>query len=64
MNKPSSTITAAAIAGIAASTLLLIIKIAWPAIYVQIPPEYQGYLITAIAVGIGYRKKENVLPIA
>ena len=63
MNQPSSTITAAGIAGITASTLLLIVKIAWPDVYVQIPASYQGYLITAIMVGIGYCKKENVLPL-
>lgn len=64
MEQPSSTITAAALAGFAASTLLLILKIKWPAIYVQIPPEWQGYLVGVIMVGFGYLKKENVLPIA
>jgi len=61
MNKPSSTIQAAGLAGFAAATLLLIIKLAWPAIYVQIPPEYHGYLVVAISAGWGYLKKENVL---
>ena len=64
MNRPSSTITAAGIAGFAAATALLIVKLTWPAIYVQIPPTYQGYLVTVIMIGIGYFKKENVLPIA
>lgn len=61
MNKPSSTITAAGIAGIIASTVLLIVKIAWPDIHAQIPAEYQGYLITALMIGFGYFKKETVL---
>jgi hypothetical protein len=61
MNKPSSTIQAAGISGFLAATALLIIKLAWPEIYVQIPPEYQGYLVTAIMIGFGYFKKENVL---
>ena len=64
MNAPSSTITAAALSGFAASTVLLTVKIVWPAIYVQIPPEYQGYLVGAIMCAFGYFKKENVLPIA
>ncbi len=61
MNKPSSTIQAAGIAGFVASTALLIVKIAWPDIYVQVPAEYQGYLVTVLMVGFGYFKKENVL---
>ena len=64
MNQPSSTITAAAIAGFIAATILLIVKITWPEIYIQIPPEYQGYMVAAIAILIGYLKKENILPIA
>jgi hypothetical protein len=63
VNKPSSTITAAGVAGFAASTLLLIVKIVWPDIYVQIPDDYKGYLITTFVVIIGYYKKENVLPL-
>lgn len=61
MNKPSSTITAAGLSGFIAATLLLIIKLAWPAIYVQIPPDYHGYLVAGIMVAFGYFKKENVL---
>jgi len=61
MNKPSSTITAAGISGFLAASILLAVKITLPDIYVQIPPEYQGYLVTAIMVGFGYFKKENVL---
>lgn len=61
MSRPSSTIQAAGIAGFLASSLLLAVKLIWPDIYVQIPPEYQGYLVTAIVTVIGYKKKENVL---
>jgi hypothetical protein len=63
LSKPSSTIQAAGIAGFIAASLLLVVKLAWPQIYVQIPPEYQGYLVTAIMIGFGYFKKENVLPL-
>lgn len=63
LTKPSSTIQAAGIAGFLASTFLLTIKIMWPDIYVQIPAEYQGYLVTFIIIMIGYFKKENVLPV-
>ena len=61
MNKPSSTIQAAGIAGFIGATILLVVKIFWPNTYLLIPPEYQGYLVAAIAAGIGYAKKENVL---
>jgi len=61
MNKPSSTIQATAIAAFAASSLLLLVKIFAVEVYVQIPAAYHGYLVGAIAVGIGYIKKENVL---
>jgi len=61
MNKPSSTIQAAGIAGFIAATILLVVKITSPEMYAQVPPEYQAYLITAISIGIGYLKKENVL---
>jgi len=61
MNKPSSTITATAIAGFLAATFLLIVKIAWPDIYVQIPDTYRAHLVVAFAVIVGYFKKEKVL---
>ena len=63
MNKPSSTIQAAGIAGFIASSALLLVKIFAPEIYVQIPPEYQGHLVTMIVIAAGYLKKENVLPL-
>ena len=60
MNKPSSTAQAAGIAPLIASTALLAIKIIWPDIYAQIPPEYQGYLISGIAFWFAWRQRENV----
>ena len=63
MKQPSSTITATAIAGFLAATLLLLIKINWPDIYAQIPDTYRAHLVVAFACVIGYFKKENVLPL-
>ena len=61
MNKPSSTIQAAGVYAFIAATIMLVIKLAWPEIYVQIPSEYQGYLIGVIPFVGGYFQKENVL---
>lgn len=61
MNRPSSTITAAGIAGFFAATILTLLKIFTPEIYTQIPADYQGHLIVAITCVIGYFKKEKVL---
>ena len=63
MNRPSSTITATAIAGFCAATVLLFIKIKWPEIYDQIPDTYRSHLVVAFACVIGYFKKEKVLPV-
>jgi len=63
MNAPSSTIKAAGLAGFLAATALLIVKLLWPEIYAQIPPEYHGYLVAGIMAAFGYFKKENVLPL-
>lgn len=62
-NQPSSTITATAIAGFLAATMLLVVKIVWPDIYAQIPDTYRAHLVVAFSVVIGYFKKENVLPL-
>ena len=63
MKQPSSTISAAAIAAFIGSTSLLVVKLVWPDIYVQVPPEYQGYLVGALSAAFGYIKKENVLDV-
>ena len=60
MSKPSSTAQAAGISAFIASTILLVIKIAWPEIYAQIPVDYQGHLIAAVAFFFAWRKRENV----
>ena len=67
MNRPSSTITAAGIAGMSASMLFLGLAIFAPDIY-QRASAYPGaeatiagFITTMVAVVIGYRKKENVL---
>lgn len=61
LNKPSSTIQAAGLAGFLASSLLLVVKLIWPDIYVEIPANYHGYLVTGITVMFGYFKRETVL---
>jgi len=61
MNAPSSTIKAAGISGFLAATVLLIVKIVWPEVHSQIPPDYHGYLVVGIMVVFGYFKKEKVL---
>lgn len=61
MNKPSSTIQAAAISGFIVATILLIIKAKAPAFYLMIPPDYQAHLVLAVAAVVGYFKKENVI---
>ncbi len=63
MNKPSSTITAAGVAGFLAATTLLVIKITAPEIYTMIPEDYRMHMVVAFTVAIGYFKKENVLSV-
>ncbi len=61
MNRPSSTITFAALAGMAVSLL-------WQLVETFTDIEVSAGLIAAstvfVAAAIGYYKKENVLPIA
>lgn len=63
MNKPSSTITAAAVYGFIAATMLTICAVAWPEYYDRIPAGFEGHLVIGIGVIAGYFKKENVLPL-
>ena len=76
MNKPSSTITAAGVGGLVAGVPLGmymggiitgLINLYWPAVYEAIntvtdfEAAVSGIVTVAIATGIGYKKKENVL---
>jgi len=65
MNKPSSTITAAAAAGMITGLLLIALAAIFPEIYsrIQLYAGAEAHLTGAIMVIIGYLKKENVLPL-
>lgn len=63
MNRPSSTITAAGIGGMIAGMMMMAMALAWPEGYerLRVYPGAEAHLATAIAVAVGYFKKENVL---
>ena len=63
MNKPSSTIQAAAISGGLASLAFGMFAIFAPELYARVPPGMEAGTAVLIDVVIGWRKKENVLPI-
>ena len=64
MNRPSSTITAAAVYGFIAATLLTTLAVFAPEYYGRIPAGFEGHLVIGVGTVAGYLKKENVLPIA
>jgi len=61
MNKPSSTITAAAVYGFIAASMLTICAVVWPEYYARIPAGFEGHLVIGIGTVAGYFKKETVL---
>ena len=61
MNKPSSTITAAALGGGLASVGFGVFAIVSPESYALVPPGMEAGTAVLIGAGIGYFKKERVL---
>ena len=61
MNKPSSTIQAAAISGGIASLLFGLFAVFLPEYYVRVPPGMEAGTAVLIGIAVGYFKKENVL---
>ena len=61
MNKPSSTITAAAIGGAIASVMFGVFSIADPIHYALVPAGMEAGAAVLIASVFGYFKKEKVL---
>lgn len=61
MNKPSSTIQAAAIAGALAAVAFGFFAAFAPEMYARVPAGMEAGTAVLIGVAIGYFKKENVL---
>lgn len=61
MNKPSSTIQAAAISGGIASLAFGLFAVFAPELYSRVPPGMEAGTAVLIGVAIGYFKKENVI---
>jgi hypothetical protein len=61
MNKPSSTITAAAISGAIAAVAFGVLSVFGPEYYARVPAGMEAGVSVLVAVAFGYFKKENVL---
>ena len=63
MNKPSSTISAAVLAGGITSVLVGAASVFAHDVYLLVPPGMEAGTAVVIGGTIGYFKKENVLPV-
>lgn len=63
MNKPSSTIQAAAISGALAALAFGLFAVFAPEMYARVPAGMEAGTAVLIGVAFGYLKKENVLPL-
>ena len=61
MNKPSSTIQAAAIGGALAAVAFGFFAVFAPELHARVPPGMEAGVSVLFGVVIGYFKKENVL---
>jgi len=61
MNKPSSTIQAAAIYGALSAVAFGVLSIVAPEYYLRVPPGMEAGVAVLIGAVMGYRQKENVL---
>ena len=61
MNRPSSTITAAALGGAFASVLLGLVAAVFPDIHGRLPGGFEAGLAVLFTILAGWLKKENVL---
>ncbi len=61
MNKPSTTITAAGLAGAIVSIFLGLLGAFFPDVLSKLPPGFEGSLVTVVSFGAGYKVREEVL---